>query len=217
MLISETGEMYFNGAEAGDSSATGYPTAWALGTLTVTDGTITGPIPQNVQINSVLGWWSVASARADPAFGAIGGTIIGQSLSLNGLNWTFNPVYNEPSSLPLVAGTWTPPSDMFGPIDTTSTVSISSSGAIYAQDLSSGSTCVVNGQISPVDPSYNAYNVTMAYDNCASANWPSEVDGLVGTGLAYLDNSVSPAQLQIGVYFPNAAAGNFIGVYTLTQ
>lgn len=100
---------------------------------------------------------------------------------------TFDPLYNETSSLSKLAGNWT------GPTGVVSTVQ--SDGSFFAQDPASG--CVVNGQYSIINPSYNVYAGSASYSNCQGA--AAILNGQTASGLMTLDSTVSPNQLEGGV------------------
>ena len=71
----------------------------------------------------------------------------------------------------MIAGNYTDGSD---------TLTISSDGAIFEQDATTG--CVVNGQVSIPNMSYNAYSFSVTYANCTGAN--SVLNGTTATGLS---------------------------------
>jgi hypothetical protein len=73
-------------------------------------------------------------------------------------------------------------------------VSVSGSGAVTSQDPVT--LCVVNGQISVINSTYNAYSVTYAFANCTGTS--AVLNGVQFTGLATRNNS-NPTQLIIAV------------------
>jgi hypothetical protein len=98
----------------------------------------------------------------------------------------FDDVYNESSSLSKLAGDWL--------LSTGAMLSISSDGVISSQDQSNG--CVITGQVSIINASYNAYSVSVTYSNCGATT--SALNGVTGTGLMTLDDTVVPSVLYTG-------------------
>ena len=117
---------------------------------------------------------------------------------------TFDPLYNTASSLAAISGNWTGPTNVV--------MNINSSGAIFAQDPTSG--CVVNGQVSLINSSYNAYAVSATYSNCAGS--ASVLNGVTASGLAAVDASVSPNVLYVG-YSATVAGATIIVAATATR
>jgi len=103
--------------------------------------------------------------------------------------------YQQSSSATAVSGSWTTPSG--------DTIVVNSSGAIAEADAASG--CTVTGQISTTNPSYNVYYLTLHYSGCTSVPadlvaFTTDSVGLNGaevTGLATIDNSMTPNQLDL--------------------
>jgi hypothetical protein len=113
-------------------------------------------------------------------------TSAGTALGSDTETWTFSNIYDEGSSLATLAGNYTDGSD---------TLSINGSGVIFEQDPTTG--CVINGQASPIDPQYNAYSLSITFSNCTGS--AAAANGQTMTGLATLDQTVSPAQLDFGI------------------
>ena len=92
------------------------------------------------------------------------------------------------ASLTAVAATYT---------DTVSgaSLTINSSGALTGSNP--GNNCVLNGTLSAPSSSYNVYQVSYTLGNCAGTS--AVLDGVKFTGLATLNNSISPHQLIIAV------------------
>ena len=118
---------------------------------------------------------------------------------------TFDPLYNELSSLSTIAGNYTDPV-------TGTVVTINSNGDVFAQDANSG--CVVSGNVSIINASYNAYHVAVSYSNCQGTF--AALNGVTFTGLATLDDKLSPARLYSGFTGKNGSTKYAI-VYTLTR
>jgi len=106
------------------------------------------------------------------------------SLGSSTYTWTFDSLYDAPSSLAAVAGNYS---------DGNATLSINSNGVIFEQDPTSG--CVLNGQISLIDARYDVYSVSITDSNCSVA--PATAVTL--TGLASLNQTVSSATLDLGI------------------
>lgn len=116
------------------------------------------------------------------ATGTLTGTVVERS-SISG-NWSldtgesgtltlgYDNVYERTSNLNKTAGSW---SDSFGTVFT-----VDGSGNLFAQDQFG---CVYNGNIAIINPTYNAYRVSMTIANCF------EMDGSYG-GLGVLGDDV---------------------------
>lgn len=104
----------------------------------------------------------------------------------NSATLNFDSLYNLDSSLTMVSGNY----DDFGLV-----LTVSANGEIFEQDPSSG--CVVNGQVSVINPSYNAYDVTYSFSNCIGSY--AFLNGSTFTGLGILDTTVAPQQVTVGV------------------
>jgi hypothetical protein len=109
---------------------------------------------------------------------------------------TFEPIYNSGSSLSTITGNYTNPSTSSGP-SSGAVVSISSSGALTAQDPTSS--CILSGQITPINPTYDAYSVTYTYLNCGTGYTQLNNVPLAGLGVFVPATNSTPAQLIIGV------------------
>ena len=134
-------------------------------------GTLSGTVTQRVSISAMT------------QFQTDKGTSSSGSLSL-----TFESLYNVASSLATISGNYTDPNS--GDV-----ISITSSGAVTWQDAETG--CVGNGTISIISATYNAYRVQFSYGNCTGG--AAVLNGAQFTGLATLDNAVSPEQAIVGV------------------
>jgi hypothetical protein len=106
--------------------------------------------------------------------------------SSGSLNLTFDAAYNRASSLATISGNYADGSD---------TITVSSNGAIFEQDPNTG--CVVNGTVSIINASYNAYRVKYSFANCVGQY--AVLNGLQFSGLGMLDNSQTPEHAIIGV------------------
>jgi hypothetical protein len=102
------------------------------------------------------------------------------------LNLTFDTLYNRASSLTTASGN-------FNVSGSNAVVTVGSNGSLFSQDATTG--CVLNGTISIIDATYNAYKVQFDYANCVGLY--SAINGVQFTGMATLDNTVSPEQLIV--------------------
>ncbi len=105
------------------------------------------------------------------------GTELNLSFDIGGmlvptLGATMDPLYNEPASLPKLAGNWD---------DAGSTLTINPDGTFFEQQASG---CVVNGAYAIIDPTHNLYTVSFEITNCSSS-----IAGIAFNGLGYLDDS----------------------------
>jgi hypothetical protein len=133
-------------------------------------GTITGSVTQRTSLET-----TITAKTGD-----------GTSLGTQSNTWTYNALYSEPSTLARLTGNWTLPDG--------STLTIHSDGSYFAQQASTG--CVINGQYSLINASYNAYSESATYANCTGV--ASVLNGLTATGLAFVDDTVHPLQLDGG-------------------
>jgi hypothetical protein len=104
------------------------------------------------------------------------------------LNLTFDALYNRASSLTTLSGN-------FKNSASNAVLSVGTNGTLFSQDATSG--CVLNGSASVINASYNLYNVQFDYASCAGQ--ASALNGVQFTGLATLDNTVSPERIIAGV------------------
>lgn len=137
---------------------------------TFSTSTIVGSVEQRAQLNATLTTTT-----------SIGHVLPGQNVSLN-----YNNLYSQASNLSKVNANWTTPAG--------DTVSITASGALTVQELSTG--CMINGQVSIINAQYNAYAVTLTYANCNSSY--AILNNAEATGLAFIDDTKNPVDLIIG-------------------
>ena len=100
------------------------------------------------------------------------------------LTLTFDTLYNVPSSLSTIAGNYTDSA-------TGDVVTIGSNGTIFSQSPATG--CVVDGTVTVINPSYNAYEFQLSYSNCEGTY--AVLNGLTVTGLGTFDNATSPVEV----------------------
>jgi hypothetical protein len=145
-------------------------------------GTVTGTIVSGSTLTATL------------SFTTSGGTAITG-------NWTlsFDAVSNSGSSLSAISGNYTDGA-------TGATVAIDGTGDISSQDANTG--CVLTGTVSTTDTSYDVYQIVYTYKNCVGTY--AALNGFQLSGLAVLNTSISPTQLDIAV--TGGAAGASYGI-----
>jgi hypothetical protein len=137
---------------------------------TVSSSTVTGSV---VQRNSI----TITTTGTSSA---------GLALGTQTATAQFDPLYNVPGSLSSISGTWTGA--------TGDLVTISASGVVASTNTATG--CTLNGTVTVINPSYNAYSATGTVTGCNSAN-ASLNNGAV-KALMYLDNTATPNRLAVG-------------------
>jgi hypothetical protein len=115
-------------------------------------------------------------------------TDTGTTTSNGTLDLTFDTQYNRASALTTIAGNFLNPKS--GAV-----VTVSSNGTVFSQDAASG--CVLNGTVSIINASYNAYRVQFSYASCTGQS--AALNGVQFSGLATLDNAASPEEALVGV------------------
>jgi len=88
------------------------------------------------------------------------------------LGAAMDPLYNQPSTLAKLAGTWN---------DAGSTLTVNADGTFSEQQTGG---CVMNGAYTIIDATHNLYGVSLEVTACTSA-----IAGIAFTGLGYLDDS----------------------------
>jgi hypothetical protein len=135
------------------------------------------------------------------------GTVSQQSnLTFDGNTWTYSSLYGYSSSFAQVAGTWT--GDLVVQEGEGDSLVIGAAGAI--SEVNKAGTCTLTGQVSLIDPSYNAYALSITYTGQGC-----EFNGATGTGIAYLDYTVSPTQME--VVLDMSMNGTVFGVIPATE
>lgn len=101
---------------------------------------------------------------------------------------TYDSLYERNASLATIAGQY---SD-FGDV-----ITIDNTGAVFEQSATTG--CVLNGQVSVINPEHNAYGVAFTVGGCGAGF--TELNGTSWSGIGALDNSDSstPEELVFGV------------------
>jgi hypothetical protein len=204
MLTIDTGQFFYYG-EAHSPAGLSEGGYISTGTFTVSGNQITGneyfaPTEGLCSLTDIC----LANLLSPPDVGTV---VQGVSLTFTriidntGNLWTYNVLYNYSSGLAQIAGgplgTWGKLPGMGGPFTGSATLStelapfaIDGNGVISAQNAAG--TCAVSGQLSLIDPNHNAYSIAISY-NGAGCTYP----GATGTGLAYLDYTVSPTTLHM--------------------
>lgn len=114
-------------------------------------------------------------------------TDLGNTAQDGTLNLTFDALYNKASSLSTLAGNFVDASN------SNLAVTVRTDGTVFAQDPNSG--CVLNGNVTIINASYNAYKIQFTYGNCAGEAMP--LNGVSFSGLATLDTTLSPQQALV--------------------
>ena len=122
--------------------------------------------------------------------------------------WTYNAMYNTPSSLSTLAGTYT------GPLDgrtSNGTLTINEDGSFTESNF--GEACVATGQFTIINPTYNAYDLTITF---AGTDCYPFMIGSSDIGVAAIDTSVTPATLTMG-YSLLGPDGRYVSVVQETR
>lgn len=142
--------------------------------------------------------------------GTLSFTTSGNSASSSTWTLTFDTLYNSSSSLSAISGNYTDGST--NDPSNGATFSISGTGAITAQNASDG--CVLNGQVTVQNASYDAYQVAYTLERCSGSY--AVLNGIAFTGLAVLNSGVSPSQIVMGVSGQDSAGTGYGIVSGLT-
>jgi hypothetical protein len=198
-LVTETGEFHFI-----RSDDTQY-----FGTLTTSGNNVSGNLTGVTAVGYVFPDGSTTGT------GTYTGTVQARSTLNGSVRFTtqrgetatgnstlsFNSVYNQSSSLAKIAGN-------YRDLDTNAVINLSSNGVIFSQDPVTA--CIVNGVVTVINSSYNAYRVEYSFTGCRSPY--TRLNGTTARGLATLDTTTSPNRAVIGVV--NASAGySLAGAY----
>jgi hypothetical protein len=186
--------------EAGDFHFIRSDNVQYVGTASVSGNSVSANFDGFTQIETVF------TDQSTHGTGTVSGTVAARStLTLNtqfktdagtstsgSLNLTFDTLYNRASALATIAGNYS--SDG-------SVVTVNSDGSIFSQSATTG--CVVNGTVSLINATYNAYKVQFSYANCVGNS--AFENGLQFTGIATLDNTQLPEHAIVGA---TAKSGN---------
>lgn len=116
-------------------------------------------------------------ARSSIAANAIFTTAFG-GRTTSSISLTFDPLYNDDSSLALIAGNYVDAIGRYSGV-----LNIAGNGDLFLQDPGTG--CVVNGRVSIIDASYNAYDAQFSYSGCTGPD--AVLNGATFRGLAAYD------------------------------
>jgi len=134
-----------------------------------------------------------------------GTTSGGLSLGTDTRTLQFDALYNIPSSLAAISGSWSGASG--------GVVTVSASGQLASTDAASG--CVLSGQVSIINPSYNAYSATGSIAGCRGSQ--SSLNGAVVRSLLSLDNTAVPNRLIVGQELTLLGGAKVVVISTSTR
>jgi len=137
--------------------------------------------------------------------GTLSFTTSGNTASSSSWTLSYDALYTDGSSLSAISGNYSDSST--DDPSSGATVSISGAGVLSAQNSSDD--CVLNGQVTAPDTSYDLYQVSYSLSNCSGAE--AVLNGIEFTGFAILNTGVSPQQVVIGVSGKNSA-GTYYGI-----
>ncbi len=185
-LVAETGEFHFiqndgvqyvgtattavTALSADFVGVTPFGKAFGDGSTTGT-GTLTGTVEERTTISGNSSFTTAKGATVDSTF-----------------TLSYNVLYEIDSSLATIAGN-------YRNTDTNAVINVNSSGVVFSQEPATD--CVINGTISIIDPTFNAYRVHYEFSNCKGQS--AILNGTVADGLATLDTTASPQEVIIGV------------------
>jgi len=189
-LVDEAGEFHFIRSDD----------VQYVGTATVSGNSVSANFDGFTQVGTVF------TDQSTHGTGTVSGTVAARSsLTLNtqfktdagtstsgSLNLTFDTLYNRASALATIAGNYS---------SNGSVVTVNSDGSIFSQSPTTG--CVVNGTVSIISATYNAYKVQFSYASCTGQS--AFLNGLQFSGMATLDNTQSPEDAIVGA---TAKSGN---------
>lgn len=117
-----------------------------------------------------------ASISANSTFTTALGSRTTAAIALN-----YYSLYDTGSSLALIAGNYADALGLYAGV-----LNITSNGVVFMENPDTG--CDINGQVSIIDPSYNAYGIEFSYANCTGAN--AVFNGATFQGLATYDPGI---------------------------
>jgi len=201
-LSTESGQVHWAVWDTGEQ---GFGTASVNGTAVTINYTYVAPLGVTLSDGSTSAACSATGTiqeRQSLAVTANCTTSLGLTFS-GSASLTYDPLYDRDSSLSVIAGNY----DDFGLV-----VNIAANGVIFEQDPFTG--CVINGQVSIINSQFNAYDVSITYSNCVG-NF-AVLNGGTFTGLAILDNTVTPEQVIVAL--TGAVGGvTYSSVFTLAR
>jgi len=199
-LVTETGNLFYAGINTTNGCAT-----VGFGQVAVNGSSVAGSTEDTIvlfsqnaganttctypdgSINGTSTLSGTVAQRSSLALTVTSTTSGGMALGSEAHTWSYSNLYSETPSLSTLAGNYSDGPDTF---------TISSNGTIFEQDPATG--CVVNGQVSIVNPLYNGYSFSFTYSSCTGS--AAVLNGVTATGLGYYDDSVSPNEVVLGLH-----------------
>jgi len=167
------GVMYWGTVHASGSRISSSVTGAGLLGLPLYDGSASGT-------GSVTGTVRErASISADSSFTTSAGSRTTGTISL-----VFDGLYNDDSSLGLIAGNYVDALGLYGGV-----LNIAGNGDLFMQDPASK--CVLNGRVAIINAAYNAYDIQFSYSDCEGPN--AVFNGVTFRGLASYEQASSSA------------------------
>ena len=163
-FITEDGQQIWGNGTVTNTNQLSLNYSWVLplgfttpGGATGGTGTLTGTVAERSRIQ---GAFTSTSSAGEPDSGTV--------------EVFYDDLYERDSSLGLLAGDWLSVGDA-------ELMTVDAAGRVFSQDPVTE--CVLNGQFSIVNASYNVYDVTLVFSNCAT---PETVilNGFTMNGLA---------------------------------
>lgn len=122
--------------------------------------------------------------------GTVDCTTAGGTQSTVTVNLNYQALYDLDSDLAAFVGTWT---DSYNPgMDV---ANVDAMGVITGQD-GSGSGCIYDGQVTIIDPRYNAYDIEWTYSSCVGQS--ALLNGVTFSGIGAIDSTVTPMEFILG-------------------
>jgi hypothetical protein len=185
-IITESGEFHFLRQDGSQY----------FGTLTTSGLSISGPLSGVVPLGDFYadgstygtGTFSGALVERQTIRATLTYTTALGTKSTDALELKFNKAYTTGSSLAAITGTYLDSS-------TNSVVNVNSQGVIFEQQATTG--CVIHGQVSLIDSSYDAYQVQYSFSSCQGSY--AVLNNTTATGLGAIDTTVNPVVAYIGV------------------
>jgi hypothetical protein len=176
-FIRSDGAMYYGAVSTSGTNVSGNYTGVAPTGFVFSDGSKygTGSISGTVQARQILSGTLTFTTSA------------GHQSSGSG-TFTFDSLYNSGSSLATIAGNYTDSTD-------NSVVNVNANGVAFSQSPLTG--CVINGQVSIIDASYDAYGISYSFSNCLGS--AAFLNGTTARGLGVLDTTTNPPIAIVGV------------------
>ena len=199
-LVTEAGDVFFAEINTVNGCAViGFGSVNVSGSSvsgSTNDGVVT--FSQNSMVNTACSYPDGSTSAATTLSGTVAErssftitatstTSLGMALGSETNTWSYSNLYAETPSLATIAGNYADGSD---------TLTLSSNGTVFEQDPTNG--CVINGTVSTVNPSYNAYAINLTWSSCTGSM--AVLNGQTATGFGYYDDSVNPPQLVYGVH-----------------